>query len=113
MNLPMINFSEPFPILVALILFGLVLILSRETKKSYIMGIMLGAFLLILIGHAIELATIGYEEILRQTVAKSITYDLIFIFISFISYLWVDDIETKLNKKKSIDNSLDWFWKKV
>ena len=35
------------------------------------------------------------------------------IFISYASYLWVDDVETKAKKKKSIDNSLEWFWKNV
>ena len=113
MELPMINFTDPVAVLIALVLFGLVLFLSRETKKSVITGIMLGVFLIILVCHTIELATIGNTEILRQEIGGSFTYDLVFIFLSFISYLWIDDIETKLNKKKSIDNSLDWFWKKV
>ena len=52
------------------------------------------------------------EEIYRA-VTRSATIDLIFIFLSFISYLWVDDIEVKAGKKKSIDNSLEWFWNKV
>ena len=39
--------------------------------------------------------------------------DFVFILITFFSYLWVDDIEAKVKGTKSIDNSLDWFWKKV
>lgn len=112
MSLPMINFTDPIAILIALVLFILVLFLAKETNKSVIIGIMLGVFLVILIGHTIEFTTLSDPEI-KQTIMNSITYDLIFIFLSFITYLWIDDIESKLNKKKSIDNSLDWFWKKV
>ena len=43
----------------------------------------------------------------------SIAVDLVMLFLGFITYLWIDDIETKMGKKKSIDNSLDWFWNKV
>ena len=39
--------------------------------------------------------------------------EAIMILLSYISYLWVDDIEAKEKNKKSIDNSLDWFWKKI
>ena len=35
------------------------------------------------------------------------------ILITFFAYLWVDDLEAKANNKKSIDNSLDWFWREV
>ena len=50
---------------------------------------------------------------LISTLYKCITFDFLFILMSFISYLWVDDMEARLKKKKSIDNSLDWFWKKI
>ena len=43
----------------------------------------------------------------------SMVLDFAFIFITFMSYLWVDELEAKKNNKKSIDNSLDWFWKQV
>ena len=39
--------------------------------------------------------------------------DFVFVLITFFSYLWVDDIEARAIGKRSIDNSLDWFWKKV
>lgn len=112
--MPIINFTNPVAIILGVIIFLLVLYLARETKKSWIIGIMLFAFLLILVGHTIEFATIAQnDDIVHTAVVTSIVLDLLFIFISFISYLWVDDVETKLGKKKSIDNSLDWFWNKV
>ena len=112
--MPFINFSNPTAILLGVILFLLVLYLGRETKKAWIIGIMLFVFLGLLIGHTVELATVAREseEIYNAVIASAIM-DLVFIFLSFISYLWVDDIEVKAGKKKSIDNSLDWFWNKV
>ena len=83
--MPMINFTEPLALFIALLAFVLVLWFSYQSKKSVITGIMLFIFIAILV-------------------------DLVFIFLSFISYLWIDDVEAKLKKKKVIDNSLDWFW---
>ncbi len=112
--MPFINFTNPFTILLGVILFLLVLYLGRETKKSWIIGIILFVFLGLLVGHTIEFATVAKDnETIYKAVTTSAILDLVFIFLSFISYLWIDDVETKLGKKKSIDNSLDWFWNKV
>lgn len=112
--MPMINFSNPLTVLLGLILFVLVLILGKETHKSAVIAIMLFVFLAILIGHAVELSMYNSTDI---TVYKSITtslfVDFIFVFLSFISYLWIDDVQAKIEKKKSIDDSLSWFWAKV
>lgn len=112
--MPFINFTNPTFILLGLILFLLVLYLGREVKKAWVIGIMLFAFLGLLIVHAVEFITFAERgSQIYETLLVCSTVDLIFIFLSFISYLWIDDIETKLGKKKSIDNSLEWFWNKV
>ena len=49
----------------------------------------------------------------KPALTRSILVDFVFIFLSFISYLWIDDIQAKVEKKKSIDDSLSWFWAKV
>lgn len=111
---PLINFTDPYTILVTTVLFILVLILGKETKKSAIPAIMLGVFLIIITGHSVELSLANANSLeLQNEIAKCITVDFVFILLSFFSYLWIDDIETKLNKKKSIDDSLKWFWSKV
>lgn len=111
---PIINLSDPYAILVTVVLFVLVLWLARETKKSSIVGTMLVVFLVIIVGHSIEYITTQDPtgEIIG-IISRSIGMDFVFIFLSFITYLWIDDIESKEKKKKSLDNSLDWFWKKV
>ena len=111
--MPIINLTHPFTALVALVLFVLTLFLSKELKRRWPMMLLLFGFLLIASGNTIEyfLAS-GNEEYLR-TIATCIGVDMVFVFLSFIAYLWMDDIESKEKKIKSIDNSLDWFWKKV
>ncbi len=112
--MPIINFTNPTLTLLGVILFLLVLYLGRETKKAWIIGVMLFAFLGLLIGHTVEFTLFAkLDEEIYHAILTSATIDLIFIFLSFISYLWIDDVEAKLGKKKSIDNSLDWFWNKV
>ena len=112
--MPMINFTNPLTLLVVTLIYVLILILSKETKKSFIAAIMLFAFVALLVVHTIMYITV---DSLTPDVLSDITFtmvfDLIFVLLSFIAYLWVDDIEAKVKKKKSIDNSLDWFWDKV
>ena len=112
--MPMINFTNPVTLLVAALLFVLVLILSKETKKSLIIAIMLFAFVGLLVAHTFIYTTgANLTEEVRSDLTFTMVFDLIFVLISFIGYLWVDDIEAKFKKKKSIDKSLDWFWDKV
>ena len=110
--MPIIDFSNAFSVVVTLILFVLVVLLGKESRKSTVPGIMLVVFLMILIGHAFEYSISNVAEI-QARIATSLTIDFVFIFISFLSYLWIDEMESKNGKKKSIDNSLNWLWKKV
>ena len=112
--MPVINFSNPFSIFVGVVLFVLVLYLAKENKKAWITGTMLFAFIGLLVCHTIEFALLSSEsQEAYKAIVTSAGVDLLFIFLSFISYLWIDDIEAKEGKRKSIDNSLDWFWNKV
>ena len=112
--MPMINFTNPVILLVVTLLFVLMLILSKETKKSIITAIILFVFVGLLVSHTIILTTgNNVTEETRGDLIFTMVFDLVFILISFISYLWIDDIEAKYKKKKSIDNSLDWFWQKI
>ena len=92
----------------------LLIFLGRELKKSYITAIPLFAFLGLLIMHVIQLMTLPaqYSD-MTSTLTWCIVLDFAFIFITFISYLWIDDLEAKKYNKKSIDDSLEWFWKEV
>ena len=112
--MPMINFANPVTLLIATILFILVLLLAKETKKSAIAAVMLFVFIALLIIHAVIYIT--GNDLDADTIGNltfTMVFDLIFVLISFIGYLWIDDMEATVKKKKSIDNSLDWFWEKL
>ena len=108
------DISNPLTLLLMLAATVLLIFLSQEIKKSYINAISLFAYLVILVVHVAQLATLSEEfRYLLPTLSRCIVIDFVFVLMTFFSYLWVDDIETKVKGKKSIDNSLDWFWKKV
>lgn len=110
----LINISTPLGIIAALALLLCVLFLAKEIKNSAFTAVLLGAFVALLVVHTIQLMTLSESYLyLSSTIGKCLTVDFVFVLLSYISYLWVDDIETKYKNKKSIDNSLDWFWKKV
>lgn len=111
--MPLIDFTNTVTILLALLLFVLILFLGKEMHKSAIPAMMLFVFLALLVGHTIELMIIpNIEEATYYALTISMGVDFVFIFLSFISYLWIDDIQAKIEKKKSIDDSLNWFWAK-
>lgn len=109
-----INISDPINLLLILILTAILIFLGKEIKKSLIPQVMLFIYLALLILHAVQLMTIGkVDDEIIYTLYRCILFDFLFILMTFISYLWVDELETRVKKKKSIDNSLDWFWKQV
>ena len=108
------NISDPLTLLLMLAATVLLIFLAQEVKKSMIGAVLLFVYLIILIMHVVQVATLSEENrYLLSTLSRCIIIDFVFVFISFFSYLWVDDIETRLYGKKSLDNSLDWFWRKV
>lgn len=109
-----LDITNVVTLLLLLLVTVLLIFLSHELKKSYIAAIPLFAFLCLLVMHVIQLMTLSPEySNMTSTLTWCIILDFAFIFISFISYLWVDDLEAKRLNKKSIDDSLEWFWKEV
>lgn len=108
----LLNTTQPLTVLLLLAVTVLLIFLGKEVKKPGIPAIALITFLVILVMHAVQLCIPGYAEYFT-TIRYCIAFELVMILLTFISYLWVDDIASKFYKKKSIDNSLDWFWKQV
>ena len=108
------DISNPLTLILMLAATVLLIFLAQEIKKSYVAAIMLFAYLVILVVHVAQIATLSEEfRYMLTTLSRCIAIDFVFVLITFFSYLWVDDIEAKVSGKKSIDSSLDWFWKKV
>lgn len=109
-----LNTSDPLNVLLLLAATILLMLLGKEIKKSLGPQLILIMYLVLLVFHAVQLVTINpqYTETIT-VIARSLAVDFSLILVSYLSYLWIDDIEAKDKKKKSIDNSLEWFWKKV
>ncbi len=101
------NTANPIVILVYTIVIAGLIYLSRK-KENVFLPIILMAFMIgLLVMHS--LIKTPTNDLIRIKFI-SIAFDLIFLFLSFITYLWVDDIHAKKNNIKSYDNSLSWFW---
>lgn len=109
-----LNVADPLTLLLITLATALLIFLGQEVKKCQIVAIPLFAFLFLLVMHVAQLTTLSAEYAAYSlTLSWCIVIDFIFVFVSFFAYLWVDDIEAKAFNKKSIDNSLDWFWKNI
>ena len=108
------DLTNPLTLLLVVLATALLIFLGQEIKRSSVAIIPLISFLALLIVHVVQVSTLTTEyAYLASTLYKCLAIDFLFILITFFSYLWVDDVETKITGKKSLDNSLDWFWKKV
>ena len=108
------NIANPVTLILMLAITLILIFLGKETKKSWLVALALVVFLVLLIWHVTQVVGLTPEVAdFRSTLSSCIAVDFTMILLSFLSYLWVDDIESKAGKKKSIDNSLDWFWNKI
>ena len=107
-----IDISNPVTILLLLAVFVGVIFLGKSTKNSVLSIVMLAVFLGLLVYYVILLRKPELMD-MRTVIVNCMSINFIFLFISFISYLWIDDIEAKKKNKKSVDNSLDWFWRET
>ncbi len=97
--MPIIDFTMPFYLLSGVVLFVLCLYLAYKNKTNTIPCIMLLVSVAILAGHSIELAyALSADTVM--TLVKNIVFDEMFIFISFLSFLWLDRIQVQNMKKK-------------
>ena len=108
------DISNWITLLLMLAITVLLIFLSQEVKKSYIAAIPLFVYLILVVIHIVQLLSLAQEFTdIRGVLMRCIGIDLVFIAITFFAYLWVDDVEVKVKGKNSIDNSLEWMWKKV
>ncbi len=111
----LLNTSEPIMILIYTLIIAGVVFVAKETKNAGIMFLVLAAVVFFLINHSLMLDSLNltYQAERIKEVYHCIGMDLVFLFLTFISYLWVDDLSAKKHNKKSYDDSLSWFWEKL
>ena len=90
------DMSNPLTLLLMLAVTILLIFLSQEVKQSFIGAIMLFAYLIILVVHVAQIATLSEEyRYLLTTLSRCIVIDFIFVLMAFFSYLWVDGFRSK------------------
>ena len=107
-----LDLTNPLVLLAALMIYSVLMILGKEFKKSSLPGFSLVLFLITLGIYGVQMF-INKNADTTKMLATCIGYNTILVFLSYISYLWVDSIEAKSKNKKSVDDSLSWFWDKV
>ena len=109
-----IDLTQPFITILCLAGIVCAIFLGHEIKRAVVPAIALILSIALLIMHTLQLFVFGESyEIYKSILSTSMIYDFGFVLLKYISYLWIDDIEAKHRNKKSIDNSLDWFWSKI
>lgn len=112
--MPVINLTEPLTVVLCLAAILCSIFLGHELKRSVIPAIALILCVALLVVHTIQLFAFGEAYAAFAVIlSTSMLYDFGFVLITYLAYLWIDDIEAKHRNKKSIDNSLDWFWSKI
>lgn len=110
----LVNVANPWVLLLSLFIMICLIYIGKEAKNAYVPMLALIVFLILLVMHGIQFLILPpqYENMIPQ-ISSCLLVDFLMIFIAYASYLWIDDIEAKAKKKKSLDNSLEWFWKNV
>lgn len=98
-----------------LIVTILCIYLSQEIKKSLVVAIPLFAFVIDLVIHTIQMLTLTQEfSYLYSKLCYNMAIDFVFLLVTFLAYLWADEIEAKEFNKKTINSKgINWLWKKV
>lgn len=106
------NLLTLFLVLIATVLF---IYLSQEVKRSMVAAIPLFAFLIDLVIHTIQMLTLTSEyAYLYNKLCLNMAIDFVFLLLTFLAYLWADDVEAKAFNKKTINSKgIDWLFKKV
>lgn len=112
--MPVIDLTQPLTVVLCLAAIICAIFLGHEIKRAVAPAIALVLALILLVIHTIQLFAFGdFYASQKVILSTSMLYDFGFVIVTYLGYLWVDDIEAKHRNKKSIDNSLDWFWSKI
>ena len=109
-----LNTANPIIILFYTLIIVAVIVISRKVENTILLIIILITNVRFLIYHSVKLETTSQDltEVISNTY-HCIAFDLVFLLLIFITYLWVDNIRAKTKKIKTYEDGLDWFWNKL
>lgn len=109
-----LNTSNPLIMIGLTLIIVLIILLSRKMEKEGLLAVTMVAVIGLLIYHSVYLDNLlTTQEALITQAYRCLAADLVLLLVSFISFLWIDDIVAKKKKVKSYDDSLSWFWNKL
>lgn len=112
MNL--INTANYIQIIVITLATVGVIAFARKIERPVFPGVLIIVNLALLLYHSYVLNTMpSYMEFQISQTYLCIAMDFLWLLISFLGYLWIDDIKAIKFNKKSYDNSMSWFWNKL
>ena len=93
----------------------LLIYLSQEIKNSTVAIVPLTAFVVDLVIHTIQLLTLkGEFAYLYSKLALNMALDFAFLLVTFLAYLWADEVEAKEKNKKVLNSKgIEWLFKQV
>ena len=106
------NLLTLFLVLIATVLL---IYLSQEIKRSIVVAIPLFAFLIDLVIHTIQALTLTPDyAYLFSKLCMNMAIDFVFVLLTFLAYLWADEVEAKQFNKKTINSKgFDWLFKQI
>ena len=108
-----LNTANPVMMLIIIVIIALIVYFSRRAEMAWPLVIVMIGITAFLIYHSVKLDSLEEGSQLISNIYHCIACDLMAMLVSFISYLWIDDIVAKKKNLKSYDDSLNWFWKKL
>lgn len=110
----MLNTANYFQIIAITLATVGMIALARKVEKPIFPGVLIIVNLGLLLYHSYILNNLPsyFENQIAQTYL-CIAMDFLWLLLSFLGYLWVDDIRAVKLNKKSYDNSMSWFWNKL
>ena len=109
-----LNTANHFIIIIITLATVGVIALARKTERPVFPALLIIVDLALLLYHSYLLNRL--PSVLEYRISQTylcLAMDFLWLLISFLGYLWIDDIRgIKLNKK-NYDNSMAWFWSKL
>lgn len=103
--------ADPIMILMFTIITVSLIIIGRKLELPVLPGIVVVYSLIFLVYHTIA---VNSENVTNTSPYYfSIAFDLILLFLGFITYLWIDNIVAKNKNLKSYGDPMSWFWDKL
>lgn len=107
----MIDLTNPMVLLPTLAILLVCIFISKKLKNPYVMLGILIINIGVLLLHFLSIGKVDID--VEQTLYFSLAIDFSLLLISFMSYLWVDNIKSREDNVKSIDDGISWFWDKI